>query len=311
MSDPTEAFNDRLAEAGYPYKVAIVDIGLIDLLEKNARFMKNETFQRLVENVRGDGHLSSVPFCWLQPSGRYLVLSGNHRVQAAKAAGHSEVLVMYTEEDLTHSEQIAIQLSHNSLVGEDDPAILRELWEEIDEVNLKLYAGLSDNELATMDPVNLSALSDAPLDFKTVTFFALPPEVERLERVFPEALRQAKHADYAAVVQLADMSRWLDAQDAVGEAYDIRNNVVALTVVLDIFERHMADLAAGFQGKDDTARHAKWVPFTSIVGTANIPADAAVIVRRAIDKMKADGEIEDTSLWRGIEYMAANYLAGE
>lgn len=64
-----------------------IDPSELLLLELNARFMRHEQFARLVQNVRNDGKLTSVPFAVREDDGRYRVLSGNHRVQAAVEAG--------------------------------------------------------------------------------------------------------------------------------------------------------------------------------------------------------------------------------
>lgn len=132
-----EELNRRIEEAGQQFKLAVVDIEELSLLEKNARYMTNEQFSRLVSNIKQDGGLTSVPFCYKEGD-RYKVLSGNHRVMAAKEAGLKQVLIMYTDKEMTKSEQIAVQLSHNAIVGQDDPAILKELWSEINDVDLKI-----------------------------------------------------------------------------------------------------------------------------------------------------------------------------
>ena len=47
-----------------PFALELVAPGDLRLLEKNARFMKAEQFQTLVENVKKDGNLSQLPFCY-------------------------------------------------------------------------------------------------------------------------------------------------------------------------------------------------------------------------------------------------------
>ena len=96
------------------------------------------------------------------PSGRTAgreVLSGNHRVQAAVEAGVPVILVLTILQDLSKSEQIAIQLSHNALVGQDDQGILAALWADIEELEAKLYAGLSSEALKEIKEVKLVTLS--------------------------------------------------------------------------------------------------------------------------------------------------------
>jgi len=116
----------------------------IDLIDKNARFMQQSDFQQLVANIKRDGQLSSIPFCVKKADGRYIVVSGNHRVQAAKQAGLNHIPIMFVDEtDISHDQIRAIQLSHNSISGQDDPEILKQLLDEIRDVAFKEYAHIS------------------------------------------------------------------------------------------------------------------------------------------------------------------------
>jgi len=47
---------------------------------------------------------------------------------------------------------VAIHLSHNAIAGQDDLAILRELFDEINDVALKEYSGLDDVVLGKLNP---------------------------------------------------------------------------------------------------------------------------------------------------------------
>ena len=146
-------------------RIIQVDPKRLKLLETNARYMRHEQYNRLVENVKRDGRLTSIPFAalWryytqedplpMDEDGGLVweVLSGNHRVMAAIDAGLTEIDCMVTEDPLPKPQRVAIQLSHNAIAGEDDPAILKQLYQEIGEVDLKLYAGLDDKMLALLD----------------------------------------------------------------------------------------------------------------------------------------------------------------
>ena len=103
----------------------------LKLLEKNARYMKGPQFERLVENIRRDGVLTSFPL--VHREGKALeVISGNHRVSAAIKAGIEESDVIEVTTPLTRQQFVALQLSHNAIAGQDDPNILRSLYDELD-----------------------------------------------------------------------------------------------------------------------------------------------------------------------------------
>ena len=97
--------------------VRIIEVNPRELkyLETNARYMRHEEFNRLCENIRHDGKLTSVPFCCKDDDGRYLILSGNHRVKAAVQVGLPTITVMVTDDPLSEDQRIAIQLSHNAI----------------------------------------------------------------------------------------------------------------------------------------------------------------------------------------------------
>ena len=137
------------------FKIAEVQLSDIKLVRKNAHFMSNDTFNALVNNIRRDGQLSSVPFCVKHEDGTYTVVSGNHRTQAAQMAGLTSIPVMYIDEkDTSNDWLLATQLSHNSIVGQDDTEVLKQLLDEITDVALKEYAHISNEVLDSIKDIN-------------------------------------------------------------------------------------------------------------------------------------------------------------
>jgi len=141
------------------FQLKEVEIKEIVFVKKNARFMKQVSFLQLVENIKQDGQLSSVPFCVLlengKNKGKYEVISGNHRVKAAKQAGIVKLWIMYCGESfISNDQKIAIQLSHNSIQGQDDLEILRDLVNEITDLNLKEYAHIDESAFEHLDKIN-------------------------------------------------------------------------------------------------------------------------------------------------------------
>ncbi len=300
--------------------LALVSPGDLKLLDDNARFMRNETFKQLVANIERDGFLASLPFCWRyeirqdgpylegdEPRYEYLVLSGNHRVKAAKAAGLEKIVILYTWAELSEQERIAIQLSHNALVGEDDLATLKRLYERIGQVDLKSYAGLDDKTLALLQKVSLPPLSEPPLDFQSVTMLFLPEEVERLKKAVDRAASLVAGDERFAAWQ-SDFDRFVSAISTVKAAWEIHNAATAIMLILDIFEAHQDDLTAALAQHQANGR--KWVPMAAIFGGDRVPETAAQVIRDALDKTVSSGELTSKNLWQALEYWAADYLGG-
>ena len=237
-SESLQSVNEKLSATSV--RMAVVPIAQCDFLEKNARFMRAEQYRQLVENIRRDGCLTSVPFA-IKQGDRYKILSGNHRVKAAQDAGLTDIPVLYTDQELTHAQQVAIQLSHNAIAGQDDMAILRELYDEINDVALKEYSGLDDVVLGRMNPPNLDPLSESHLEYRVVSVCFLPEEVERAEKLFDKVMEQTM-GDATWVNRRADYDRMLDALTIAKAQAGVKNTATAFGLLLDLAEKHLEEI---------------------------------------------------------------------
>lgn len=138
------------------WKFERIDIDLIDEADLNANKMKEEDFDKLCRNIGVSG-LSSVPCCYKTSKGRFTIISGHHRVRACRKLGHKVIGIIYIlEEEISKDEIIAIQLSHNSLHGDDDRSILRSLFHQIQSIDFKDFAHIEIDEVGTAPTCNLS-----------------------------------------------------------------------------------------------------------------------------------------------------------
>ncbi|EBA4600791.1 ParB/RepB/Spo0J family partition protein [Salmonella enterica] len=184
-------------------EVITVNPAELKLLEKNAHYMEPGEFARLVDNIKKDGALTSTPVVY-----RDVVLSGNHRVQASVKAGLETIAVINVLSELNDDEQKAIQLSHNSINGKDDKNILRELFDSIESLDMKLYSGLTDDDFKISD-IEVESLSFIQPSYEDMVIAFLPEEkalfVEALEKIGKKAkdklILAGSHTDFNNVFQ--------------------------------------------------------------------------------------------------------------
>lgn len=218
-------------------ELRIVDPAGLQLLKENARFFKKDQFKQLVENLRKDQRLSSVPLCHQLKGDKLEVLSGNHRVQAAIEAKIEWILVIVILGDINKNEKLAIQLSHNALVGQDDPHILANLWAQIDDIKAKVYAGLSSDLLNELEDVKLVTFTTPSVATKQLTFLFTPPEKDKIERVL-EALGKLP-AKEVIIADLASFDAFFETLEKLKKAKDIKNGSLAVLQLIDIAQDHL------------------------------------------------------------------------
>ncbi len=144
--------------------------------------MEDREFKQLVANIKRDGKLTSVPFCYINENDEIEVLSGNHRVMASIDAGINEIEVMLCKEKLTKQRALSIQLSHNSLVGKDDESILEDLYKQINNLEEKEYSGLFDefNNFCKQFEKDFKIPS---LAYQSLNLLFLPNEIKEAKKI--------------------------------------------------------------------------------------------------------------------------------
>ncbi len=279
-------------------------------LKENARYMKHEEFQRLVQNIREDGCLTSHPLVYPEDTGELLILSGNHRVAAAIEAGLDEIEWIQIEDRLPDAKKIAIQLSHNALVGHDDLDILKSLYEQIDDMNLKMYSGLDDKTLELMDKASPDSIGEASLQTKMVSLIFLPSDLDKAKAELEKAM-EFTAADERWLVYGKDFDAYMDNIEATQASYGIKNTATAFSLIMDMFGRNITQLQEGYADGPSKDDNMKWVPLSTIFGNSKVPQGAAKVLIKAVEKMRNDGSVTGENLWQALEYMAADYLAGK
>jgi hypothetical protein len=235
----------------------------------------------------------------------YEVLSGNHRVKAAIAAGLKEIDFKVTDDPVSEKRRIAIQLSHNAIFGEDDPAILKMLYEKLDDTDLRAYSGLDDRTLELLQEVDVSSLSEANLQFQVITFAFLPEEIEAVKAVW-EDVRALAQGDELWLARWSDYDAFMDTMEATSSSYNILNAATTLLILLEIVSRHLPDLADGWYDHG-MIRHKGHVPISSVIGATKAPAEVLAPLKALADRLVAQGEIEANKRWQVLTHLLDHY----
>lgn len=192
-----------------------------------------------MENIRRDGCLTTVPVVY--PAGEALeVLSGNHRVMAAIRAGLEESEVLEITTPLSEQQRVAIQLSHNAIVGEDDPSVLAELWAALD-FDFKRYSGITDEDLGKLAEIESKPLSVEALKYDEIRLAFLADEAKAFLELLTRIGEAARTAHWV-LGRYDDFTSVFDATIAVKARLNIHNGAVALKAMADLAMERLAEI---------------------------------------------------------------------
>lgn len=222
------------------WKQAIVGIDQLEETQVNANKMSDAAFNRLVENIRISGGLSSAIGCYRRKEdGKFVIFSGNHRKRAAEQLRILEVPVIYAdEEELTNDEIIALQLSHNSLHGDDDKSILARLFAEIKQVDFKEFANITIDEVKPIDTKGVSFSVDS--EHYTVSLIFYRKDYELLQELLGVIGDATQKSD---LVVLADSDQNEDEywhlSKEVRDKYNILSTNTTFAKILELAKKQM------------------------------------------------------------------------
>lgn len=222
--------------------------------------MSSVEYQQLVENLRHDGALTSTPtvakagtapLTAAKPNDLE-VLSGNHRVEAAIEAGIEEADVLEIVSPLTREHKLAVQLSHNRIVGKDDPSVLFDLYKGL-AFDWKQYSGLTDDDFQ-LDELDVSALAIGAPRYEELQFLFLPEDREVFQQVMTDIEKKLKDAKRKVpppryMVRLEDFCLIFDALVATKKHTNIQNGALALRAMAMLAVERIAQLEADLAAK--------------------------------------------------------------
>ena len=166
------------------------------------------------------------------------------------------ILVLVITETLDQSRRIAIQLSHNALVGEDDQSILANLWSQIETIADRLYSGLDSEVTKELGEVELVNFSTPQVPAHMVTFMFTDGEKEQLSEILDMLSDAAKKSSAVYVFPGTQYEAFAQLLADVKDAEKIRDSSLAMLLLLKLGAEYLEQeaLAAADQEVEE-ARH--------------------------------------------------------
>ena len=223
------------------WKYDKVDIRLIDEADMNANEMTGEDFATLCDNI-GKSGLSSVPCCYKKADGRFVMISGHHRLRACKKLHYKTIGILWCDEsELSKDEIIAIQLSHNSLHGQDNTSILKKLFEQIQSIDFKKFAHINIDEIS---PVSTDGISIFAMKENFVfTVILYPNSFENLDELYGDIREQARKSDALILATQEENERLLlKLQQDIGREYNIKAPGVCFAKLLELAKERLDEI---------------------------------------------------------------------
>lgn len=217
--------------------------------EENARYMTADQMRRLSDNLKLDRALTSTILVYPEENSKKLaVLSGNHRGEAAIKAGLKKVPVIVIQTALNRERRQAIQLSHNAINGQDDPNLLKKIYENLSMAG-KAYSGLTDDYFKILDKIDIDGLSLGGPRYQDITLLFLPSEKEAfLEQL--AKLEKAKPDNTYLLAQYEDFFTLFDAIVEVKQFKNVFNSAVAIRQLADLAMERLEQLKAEQESKE-------------------------------------------------------------
>lgn len=229
-----DKLNENFRTQGMP---ELLYVNPADILpqEKNARYFKPEVFQQLVENIKSDGYLESVPLIY-RFGDKFKAISGHHRVKGAVEAGLPKILAFCITPQ-SRDQIIQKQLAHNALVGEDDKLILKELFFEIQNLELRFATGLNSE----IEKIDYSSLNFKIGEFKELILLFLPEQISEYDQGIEEMLSATniKQGTAVRVGSLEYYDKFISVLSRLKKNDNIKNNAAALLRMVEITNNYL------------------------------------------------------------------------
>ncbi len=224
--------NTKVLDLGGGLSIHKVPLGSLREQGINARYMSKKKFDTLTKNIKDRKALESLPLTTPNKDRphEFFIISGHHRVRAAKAAGLAEIYIL-VDESIEDMDDVRVkQLAHNALSGEDDSSMLKQIYDQIADLEKRLQTGISDDEMILqLDPVKIKEV-DLEMEFKLLQVFFLKGGKAK----FDEAIRLVDEDAEIIVGDFPAHKAFTKAVKKVKNVEEIRNSGAILTKMAEI-----------------------------------------------------------------------------
>jgi hypothetical protein len=216
------------------WKFEYIETKLIVPAEENANSMTEQEFNKLIHNIQKSGGLSSAITCYKKENGSFVIISGHHRFKACVKLSFVKVPVIYAlESDLEKDEIIALQLSHNSLHGQDDKGILKRMFNEIQSIDFKFFANIDIDEVGSIKTDNFSF--SAELIHYTVSFVLYKEPFVNFAELLNVTDDLTKTSDLIIIADgNENENKLLELIKKAKKEYNIKSSGVALSKIIEL-----------------------------------------------------------------------------
>ncbi len=217
--------------------------GCIDDLREqdiNAHTMPAQMFRQLADNIQDRGIMESLPFCALIDN-HIEIVSGHHRKRAAKTAGLEKIFYILDMSGLSRDEIMSKQLAHNSINGADDPQILKQIYDQIQNAEAKIRAFIDPKalEIPVPESIPITDILAVGAEFRTIMFTFLPHQYDNFEKVTQSI---SKEVDVIGVSDIAHFDKFKDVLKKVKEFENIISVGMIISKMCDIVNDHYTRL---------------------------------------------------------------------
>jgi hypothetical protein len=144
---------------------------------------------------------------------------------------------------LSRDQIRAKQLAHNSIQGQDDPNILKAIFQEIEDAEARIEAYLDMPDLSGLVGISVpltTADLDVTFDTKTIALAFLPLQLEAFKHAVN--LLEKMGVDEVVLANRDEFEKFRKAMGAVTERLDIRSAPTILAKMSEIVLEHLDSL---------------------------------------------------------------------
>jgi uncharacterized ParB-like nuclease family protein len=139
-----------------PLSLISENTGQIPDVPKNPRKITREKFDALCESIKNSPEMKVLDEVKVYPfNGRYIVISGNHRVKAYKKLGWQNVLCKVLPEDTPKEKLREYVMKENMQYAENDDALLN-LWDLKELANWRVPVKIKSKKTKEMPEVEFT-----------------------------------------------------------------------------------------------------------------------------------------------------------